>query len=79
MPLKRDEQVLGALMVYAAEPDTFDAGEVELLTQLAGDLAYGITALRTRAEQERAEAARQAAQPAAGEHHRVPAGCNVCD
>jgi len=61
LPLKGGGRVLGALMVYAAEPDTFDAGEVELLTQLAGDLAYGITALRTRAEHKRAEAARQAA------------------
>jgi len=62
LPLKRDERVLGALMVYAAEPGTFDAAEVELLTELAGELAYGITALRTRAEHTRAEAARQAAQ-----------------
>jgi PAS domain S-box-containing protein len=57
LPLKRDEHVLGALMVYAAEPDTFDAAEVELLTQLAGELAYGMTALRTHAEQKVAEQA----------------------
>ena len=62
LPLKSGSHVLGALMVYAGEPDTFDAGEVELLTQLAGDLAYGISALRTHAEQKRAEAAREAAQ-----------------
>jgi PAS domain S-box-containing protein len=55
LPLKRDERVLGALMVYAAEPDTFDATEVELLTELAGELAYGITALRAHAEQKVAE------------------------
>jgi len=55
LPLKGDDRVLGALLVYAAEPQTFDDGEVELLTQLAGDLAYGITALRTRAEQKQAE------------------------
>lgn len=62
LPLKSGECVLGALMVYAANPGTFDAEEVELLMQLAGDLAYGITALRTHAEQQRAEAARQEAQ-----------------
>ncbi|HOX56211.1 MAG TPA: transporter substrate-binding domain-containing protein [Candidatus Paceibacterota bacterium] len=60
-PLKSEDRVLGALMVYAAEPNTFETGEVELLGQLAGDLAYGITALRTRVEHGRAEAARQAA------------------
>ncbi|MBI5384567.1 MAG: PAS domain S-box protein [Verrucomicrobia bacterium] len=61
LPVLRDEQVLGAIMVYAAEPDTLDAGEVELLTELADDVAYGITVLRTRAEHARAEEARQAA------------------
>ena len=55
LPLKGSDRVLGALLVYAAEPQTFDDGEVELLNQLASDLAYGITALRTRAEQRQAE------------------------
>lgn len=36
-----------ALNIYAAEPDAFDAREVELLMKLADDLAYGISALRT--------------------------------
>jgi signal transduction histidine kinase len=55
LPLKRDQRVLGALTVYASEPDTFDLAEVGLLTQLADDLAYGITALRTRLDQKRIE------------------------
>ena len=55
MPLVCDNHVLGALTVYADEPDTFDAGEVELLTELADNMAYGITSLRTRAERESAE------------------------
>ena len=55
LPLKGSDRVLGALLVYAAEPQSFDDGEVELLNQLASDLAYGITALRTRAEQRQAE------------------------
>jgi PAS domain S-box-containing protein len=57
LPLKRGDHVLGALMVYAAEPDTFDAAEVGLLTELADDLAFGITALRMRLEHERVEEA----------------------
>jgi PAS domain S-box-containing protein len=40
-----------------AEPDAFNAAEVKLLTELANDLAYGVTALRTRAAHEHAEAA----------------------
>ncbi|MCX7825746.1 MAG: PAS domain S-box protein [Verrucomicrobiae bacterium] len=56
LPLKRGDRTFGALMVYAAEPDAFNDAEVGLLTELADDLAYGVTALRARAERERVEA-----------------------
>jgi PAS domain S-box-containing protein len=49
-PLVIEEQVAGALSIYAAEPDAFDDEEVRLLTELSGDLAYGIKALRARQE-----------------------------
>lgn len=55
LPLKIHDQVLGGLMVYAAEADAFDSQEVALLTELADDLAYGIHALRTRVEHQRGE------------------------
>ena len=54
-----DGCVLGALTVYAADLDTFNAGEMELLAELADDVGYGITSLRARAERKRAEAALQ--------------------
>jgi PAS domain S-box-containing protein len=57
LPLFLDGQVLGALTVYAEEPDAFDSAEMALLTELADDLAYGIQALRTRVEHQRAEEA----------------------
>ncbi|MDP3028951.1 MAG: PAS domain S-box protein, partial [Deltaproteobacteria bacterium] len=57
LPLVANGQTFGALNIYAAEPDAFDAEEVNLLMQLAGDLAYGIAAIRTRAEHKRAEEA----------------------
>ena len=57
LPLKIEERVIGALMVYAAEPLRFDAGELRLLTELADDLAYGIQSLRTREERDRTTAA----------------------
>jgi signal transduction histidine kinase len=56
LPLLAGGQTLGALNIYSAEPDAFDATETRLLDQLANDLAYGITALRTREAGERAEA-----------------------
>jgi PAS domain S-box-containing protein len=54
LPLFLHGQVLGALMIYAKEPDAFDSEELQLLTELSNDLAYGIQALRTRAERLRA-------------------------
>jgi signal transduction histidine kinase/CheY-like chemotaxis protein len=57
IPLFVGDAVLGALALYASEPDAFDADEVGLLQALADDLAHGITALRDRAERDRAEEA----------------------
>jgi PAS domain S-box-containing protein len=62
LPLKHDQEVFGALMVYTAEPDTFDPAEVALLTELTTNIAYGIAALRTRAEHRRAEEALNASE-----------------
>ncbi|MCX6899746.1 MAG: PAS domain S-box protein [Verrucomicrobia bacterium] len=55
LPLSSENQTFGALGIYAAEVEAFDAREVEILKELAGDLAFGIVALRTRAERELAE------------------------
>jgi sigma-B regulation protein RsbU (phosphoserine phosphatase) len=43
----------GALSIYATEADVFSDEEVELLSELAADLGYGVTTLRLRAEQQR--------------------------
>ncbi|BBI99086.1 hypothetical protein FGKAn22_07790 [Ferrigenium kumadai] len=60
LPLRENGGILGALTIYAAEPDAFDTEEVVLLEELAGDLAYGIQSLRTRIERDQAaEANRQ--------------------
>ena len=50
LPITRDGRVLGALSIYATGADVFRDQEVELLSELANDLAYGVTALRTRRE-----------------------------
>ncbi|GEM_PF-311174 len=56
-PLITADMAVGALNVYAGEPGAFDPEEIQLLMELAGDLAFGIIALRQRAERERAEEA----------------------
>lgn len=50
-PLRVGGKVIGALAIYAAGSDAFDAAEVTLLTESADDLAFGIATLRARAEQ----------------------------
>ena len=54
LPLKQNGTVLGVLTIYATEPEAFGIDEVALLEEMAGDLAYGITTLRTRIERDRA-------------------------
>lgn len=57
LPLIVEGKPLGALNIYAAEAEAFDAAEVRLLTELANDLAYGISALRTQIERQHAQVA----------------------
>ena len=47
-PLIHEEETLGALTVYSAEPEIFDAEELSILGQLSRDVAYGIQMLRGR-------------------------------
>jgi signal transduction histidine kinase len=56
LPLK-DAETFGALTIYAREANAFNEEEITLLLGLANDLAYGVTALRARAEGRRAEKA----------------------
>ena len=55
LPLLAGAEAFGALTIYSREPDGFPDDEIKLLAELAGDLAYGITALRLRVAHARAE------------------------
>ncbi|BAY37007.1 two-component hybrid sensor and regulator [Nostoc sp. NIES-2111] len=57
LPLIDNDQVFGALNIYAAEANAFDADEVKLLEELTADVAYGIVALRNQRDRQLAEAA----------------------
>jgi len=52
LPLRDNDHTFGALTIYAHEPDAFDGEEVNLLTELADDIGYGVIALRTRIDRE---------------------------
>lgn len=52
LPLIDEDQVFGALNIYADEVDVFQAEEVRLLGQLAADLSYGVKALRVNRDRQ---------------------------
>jgi diguanylate cyclase len=54
--LRVKDEIIGALVISAAEPDAFDEKEVELLSELSDDLAYGIANLRMRVKHGEAQA-----------------------
>ncbi len=56
LPLRvKDNPVtLGALILFASEPQPVVAEELHILEKLAGDLAFGLDALRTRGAHEKA-------------------------
>jgi PAS domain S-box-containing protein len=62
LPLIDEDRVFGALNIYASEVDAFRAEEVQLMTELAADLSYGVRALRAQSDRQRAEAELQASE-----------------
>ena len=57
LPLIHAGRCFGLLYLYASEVAAVGADEIKLLTDLANDLAFGISNLRTREEQRRTQAA----------------------
>ena len=57
LPLITEGQTLGVLGIYSVNTDAFDVKEVEILKEMANDLAFGINALRTRVKRDQAEVA----------------------
>jgi PAS domain S-box-containing protein len=55
LPLKSEGKTFGAVTIYSTEPDPFSHSEINLLTELADDLAYGISFIRL-SESERSAA-----------------------
>ncbi|HUY84275.1 MAG TPA: PAS domain S-box protein, partial [Steroidobacteraceae bacterium] len=52
LPLKSGERVFGAFCLYSGEVRSFPPKEVELLHELASDLAFGIAGLRVKDERQ---------------------------
>jgi PAS domain S-box-containing protein len=58
IPLFDGARPFGTLVIYATERDAFGEEEIDLLEQLAADLAYGVRSLRARARRSAEEAER---------------------
>ncbi|GAB4300458.1 MAG: hypothetical protein Kow0098_27880 [Ignavibacteriaceae bacterium] len=48
LPLKVADETIGALNIYSSLPDAFDQSEISLLKELADNLSYGISFLRSK-------------------------------
>jgi len=57
LPLTSKNRIFGVLGIYSHEADVFYPGEVEILQELADNMAYGISALRTQTRKKKAEEA----------------------
>ncbi|MBN2239166.1 MAG: PAS domain S-box protein [Dehalococcoidales bacterium] len=55
LPLRNRGNILGALTIYAGEKAAFTKEEIDLLSELSDDLAFGIITLRDRKVKEEAE------------------------
>jgi PAS domain S-box-containing protein/putative nucleotidyltransferase with HDIG domain len=53
LPVKNIQgEVFAVMVIYSGKPDAFDDDAIALMENLAGDLGYGIIALRTRHERD---------------------------
>jgi PAS domain S-box-containing protein len=53
LPLEVEGQIVGALAVYASEPDAFGQEELGALAELVADMGFGIKSLRVQSEKNR--------------------------
>ena len=71
LPLVSEDNTFGVLNIYSDVENAFGDRQVELLTELAGNLAYGVVALRTREERRHAEEQLKTAKEAAEAANRA--------
>jgi PAS domain S-box-containing protein len=72
-PLTFQGKVIAALTVYAAEENAFGELEINLITELAGDLSLGIAAARTRKWAEKEKEKRQGIEKQLQQSERLEA------
>ena len=72
LPLKDEHaNTFGSLSIYSAQPNAFTSEEVRLLEELAGDMAFGIVNLRSRAARKQADQALRQSEAYLAEAQRL--------
>ncbi len=76
LPLKdENDKAFGSLTIHSAQPNAFTSEEVRMLEELAGDLAFGIVTLRSRAARKQAEQALRQSEAYLAETQRLTHTC----
>ena len=76
LPLKdENDNAFGSLTIHSAQPNAFTSEEIRLLEELAGDLAFGIVTLRSRAARKQAEQALRQSEAYLAETQRLTHTC----
>lgn len=55
LPLRLKRKVIGSIVIYSANEDSFDKEETLLLERLSDDISFGIQTLREKVEKDKAE------------------------
>ena len=55
LPLRVDNTVIGGLGIFSTDPQAFGPEEIQLLTETANDVSFGLTALRATTEVRRSQ------------------------
>lgn len=55
IPMAIDKQTSGVLTIYAQEPDSFTSSDIKIFHELAEDISFGISSLRTQKEMKKTQ------------------------
>ena len=78
LPLLSNGKAIGSAQVYAGQPEAFDEEEIQLLSEMSDDLAYGILSLRERARRKQVEETlRMSEEKFAEAFHTSPDSINI--
>lgn len=78
LPLLSDGRAFGVALVYSDQKDAFDEEEIQLLSEMTADMAYGIQGLRERKRRRQAEETLRASEEKfAKAFHTSPDAINI--